>query len=283
MVEEKKITKKKIFVIIGFIVIIVAIGIVIWLLFLRGSKENYDGSWILKEIKPLNGTFKTTDKKIKIVVTNNKNIVLYENNIEKCQMHFSKNMTCSGTFYDVVDNTPINTLYLSDQNDNIYKFIPEKKGDIVLKQGFSITVRNWKIEEENGTIGHPSTEELNNINNIVIENDELTTITVPMNVLLSSPGEYIKYSFEMVNDGTEDLYINSSSIGYSSDDDISISEFWANIDCYTDENHLYSIGSEPSPFESGDKLVCEFNIENGTISDPTDITFSQSWTITKDN
>ena len=158
------------------------------------------------------------------------------------------------------------------------------KSLLVDRQSLKHNIRVIKeIAEKNGTIGHPSIEELNNRNNNYIEKDEETTITVPINVHISSPGEYIKYSFEMVNDGTEDLYISSSDIGYSSNENISIDEVEAIINCYTDENHIYYIESEPTPFESGNKLLCDFNIKNNTISNPTDITISQSWIITKNN
>ena len=100
---------------------------------------------------------------------------------------------------------------------------------------------------------------------------------------LSSPNDYVKYSFEIVNDGTKDLFIKERLFDISSDEYSIIDNISTNIGCYFDENHIDYVNNKPLPFQSGDKLFCEFNIKNNAISNPTNVTISNSWTITEAN
>ena len=283
MEEEKKMAKKKLIIIVAIILIVIVLGIIVWLLIPKDPERDTTGTWELISIKR-NGdsSFENTTTNEKLVVKDNQQAIMYLNGSESCKATITKRkIVCSSKTYSIVENGDLNVLYLADQNDNVYRYELLNKDAIMLKNGLSVSVNNWKLNMEsdtNNTMVYPSIEELNNKNFIRPKVDDYYKSNPNVDLLLEigidleskKIGDHAEYTFEIINDGAMDVTMQSSgAYGVSTDYD-NIDPFSVTFECYKDINNPQETEVKYSEitFKSGEKLSCVFNVKNNNIKDP---------------
>ena len=72
-------------------------------------------------------------------------------------------------------------------------------------------VTPWQLDTESTVNGHNNTAEYPSVSQLQNSLSTNTTLVEGLNVTLKQPGDYVKYKFQIINEGTIDAELNSFS------------------------------------------------------------------------